>query len=568
MSKSFNPEDIPDAFKAAMILYQQANPTTSTGQPTVVQGIMNALNPQQQQQDPQQQMGAQPQSMGDVVGQAENAVPTQQQNAQMAAAQQMQGAAQGMPPGAGQQQMQQPDAGIVGLPASNTQQFKEGGVIGFAVGGATGLSQEERDLLAIKQGGRNALETLKSLAAAGYDMTTLLPRGVMGAAETAITRPLRAVGVPIPYLPESAYGGDRSSMTPMMDMLRRRREQEETPDHAMMSQALSGSGPTAKEDEKLPEVPQGDDSMAKLLAAIGVSGGGGGGMPDIDALTAQAEKTRDRLVQRPDTSPLDAIERMVNKHYAERPDIEGDALRGTEEDYVKEKEGRGMNAFLTRAAMMGERGSSGLLAAHFAIKKQVAEADDLYRKEVTLQRLAQQAIKDRNLGDLVEIKKALQEINDAQAKMRSEGGINLLGGLLTSDTNSRNRAAAAANARMNASSRLMAATLRGKTPTGMGIGDIEKLNNMVQGAFKNPNSPVFREYMGRFKNGAQVLTDLDKGTRTADHPEIAPLIAKAMNAYRNDIIQSSKHAGQQQVTSIGDYLSRADEEDADDTIEE
>jgi hypothetical protein len=356
-------------------------------------------------------------------------------------------------------------------------------------------------------------------------------------------------------------------MTPMMDMLRRRREKEETPDHAMMSQALSESGLTAKEDEKLPER---DDSMAKLLAAIGVGGGGGGGgrPTSQEDLITQAKRARDALVPRADTSPLDAIEKMVNKHYAERPDIEGDALRRTEEAYAKEKEGRGMEAFLTRAAMMGERGSSGLLAAHFAIKKRVAEADDLNRKEVTLQRLAQQAVKDRNLGDLVEIKKALQEINAKQAELQGRTGMDAFGNVAQMDIRRQDRESAAANAGLSARSRIAAAALRGKTPTGMGIGDIEKLDNMVQGAFKNPNSPVFQEYVGRLENGKQLLIDLSNGNKKMTDPDVASKLPTAMNMYRNDIIESSKHRGTQPVTSIGDYLSRADEEDADDTTEE
>jgi len=544
MSNSFNPEAVPDALKAAMILYQQANPTTSTGQPTVVQGIMNALNPQQQQQ--QQQQAAQPPSMGDVVGQAENAVPTQQQNAQMAAAQQMQGAAQGMPPGMEQQQMQQPDAGIVGLPASNTQQYKEGGVIGFAVGGMPEEATSE----------------------AG-DFFSGIAGSIKDAHDRKVNEGLlrQQIVKATPSIFQALTPTERAARAAQVKELQAQLAKL-TGDVATPTAATETKKPP---DAPFPEVPPQNNDYAKLLAALGVSGGGGGsngGTPDIDALTAQAEKTRDRLVQRPDTSPLEAIERMVNKHYAERPDIEGDALRRTEEDYAKEKEGRGMEAFLTRAAMMGRKGSSGLLDAHFEIKKRVAEADELNRKEVTLQRLAQQAVKDRNLGDLVGIKKALQEVNDAQAKMRSEGGINLLGGLLTSDTNSRNRAADAANASLSARAKTMAAMLRGKPSTAMGMGDIEKLNNMVQGAFKNPNSPVFQEYIGKLPNGKQLLIDLSKGNKKITDSDVAPKIALVMNMYRNDIIESSKHRGTQPVTFIGDYLNRADEEDADDTTEE
>jgi len=564
MSDSFNPEAVPDALKAAMILYQQANPTTSTGQPTVVQGIMNALNPQQQQQQ-QAQMGAQPQNMGDVVGQAENAVPTQQQNAQMAAAQQMQGAAQGMPPGMEQQQMQQPDAGIVGLPASNTQQFKEGGVIGFAVGGGVPtLSQEEKDMLLLKQGGRNALETIKSLAAAGYDMSTLLPRGVMGAAETAITRPLRAVGVPIPYLPESAYGGDRSSMTPMMDMLRRRREKEETPDHAMMSQALSESGLTAKKEEKLPEIPQGDDSMARLLAAIGGGGGGGGGRPASQGdLIEQAKRARDALVPRTDTSPLDRLEAMINRHYAERPDIEGDTLRGIEEARAEDLRGQGMREFLERAASMGQYGSSGLLRAASGIASRRKESDALFRKDVMLQRLAQQAIKDGKMDVYKDILGKRQELNAKQAELDGRTGMDAFGNVAQMDINRLNREAAAANAGISARSRLAAAMLRGKTQTGMGLTDLKTLKEMVKSDFRDLNGEVARQYLP-----AQLILDLSSGDKKATDPDVAPLIIRGMNKYEQRLLGQTKFGAGQQVTSYSDYARNASEEDADDTTEE
>jgi hypothetical protein len=518
MSNPFHPEAFPPALKAAMILYQQAKPTTSEGNPTVVQSIMNALNPQQQQQAPQQ--AAQPPSMGDVVTQAENAVPTQQQNAQMAAAQQMQGAAEGMPPGADQQQMQQPDAGIAGLPASNTAQFKEGGVIGFERGGATAkvipkVGEEEENK---------------------FDPWN--PRH---------SAPLT----------NSAGGPHRGNVVPVI----------------APKAVPSNAAKTPPDNRVFQEISRPENDYAKIMAMIsgmgGGGGGGGGGMPDMDKITAQTEKIRDRLVQRPDTSPLDAIERMVNQHYAERPDIEGDALRNTEEAYAKEKEGRGMEAFLTRAAMMGQRGSSGLLDAHFAIKKQVAEAEDLHRKEVMLQRLAQQAVRDKNFGDLVGIKKSLQDINDAQAKLRAEGGIHLLGGILTSDTHRRDRDAAAANAGLSARARMMAAITKGsKPPEAMTIAEAKIVNDLVQSTFKNLNNPTAKKYILALPNGAQILTDVANG-RPLDHPDIAPKLALAMNAFKKDFISQTNKAGKQPVTFIGDYLSSMGGDDAgDDTTEE
>ena len=106
-----------------------------------------------------------------------------------------------------------------GLPA---QGFAPGGIIAFDDGGRVeryqdrGLvrTQEEKDREAL-------LRSLRLFGLAGKDVLTAPVRGVAGAFESVVTRPLRAAGVSIPYLPESFYGGDRGSLTPYMDALRR-----------------------------------------------------------------------------------------------------------------------------------------------------------------------------------------------------------------------------------------------------------------------------------------------------------------------------------------------------------
>jgi hypothetical protein len=105
------------------------------------------------------------------------------------------------------------------LPA---QGFAPGGIVAFEDGGKVeryqnqGLvkTQEEKDREAL-------LDSLRRFGLAGKDVLSAPVRGVAGAFESAVTRPLRAAGLPIPYLPESFYGGDRSSLTPFMDALRR-----------------------------------------------------------------------------------------------------------------------------------------------------------------------------------------------------------------------------------------------------------------------------------------------------------------------------------------------------------
>jgi hypothetical protein len=110
------------------------------------------------------------------------------------------------------------------LPAPNMQKMADGGIIAFAGGGDTDgvahfdsgdlVKQEERDR-------EDFLYGLRRTGAAAKDVFSMPVRGVAGAAESIITRPLRAAGVPIPYLPDDFYGGDRTSPTPYMDAIRR-----------------------------------------------------------------------------------------------------------------------------------------------------------------------------------------------------------------------------------------------------------------------------------------------------------------------------------------------------------
>ena len=134
----------------------------------------------------------------------------QQKLLQSAGAPQMpaQAAPQQQPP------QQPPAAGLAGLAAPNIQGMAGGGIVAFGDGGSTDKEKEqrERDRAAVTN-------TIEQLIAAGKDVLTAPGRGIAGAAESVITRPLRAAGVPLPYLPESFYGGDRESLTPYADKL-------------------------------------------------------------------------------------------------------------------------------------------------------------------------------------------------------------------------------------------------------------------------------------------------------------------------------------------------------------
>lgn len=137
-----------------------------------------------------------------------------------------------------------PEAGVAALPTSlPTQGYVGGGIVAFEDGGkveryqnqglvGSSIYDPERDplLRKLRESTPNdpqsvadraaMMDTLRRLGYAGMDIATLPGRGIAGAFETGVTRPLRALGIPVPYLPESFYGGDRSSMTPYYDRLR------------------------------------------------------------------------------------------------------------------------------------------------------------------------------------------------------------------------------------------------------------------------------------------------------------------------------------------------------------
>ena len=98
-----------------------------------------------------------------------------------------------------------------------------GGIVAFADRGAVDVEaiQREKDRAALSQAYEDFKRGAKKTGAAAMDIGTLPFRAIAGAGESVITRPLRALGVDIPYLPESYYGGDASSMTPYMDKIRR-----------------------------------------------------------------------------------------------------------------------------------------------------------------------------------------------------------------------------------------------------------------------------------------------------------------------------------------------------------
>lgn len=124
------------------------------------------------------------------------------------------------------ERMQNMLMGIAQNPAPNVTNMAGGGIVAFA--GPDGsvvkdkkqtLDDKEQREKEQRERDREAMFAYRKLKAAGMDVLTLPGRGIAGAFEYGVTRPLRALGVDLPYLPEDFYGGDRSSMTPYMDRL-------------------------------------------------------------------------------------------------------------------------------------------------------------------------------------------------------------------------------------------------------------------------------------------------------------------------------------------------------------
>jgi hypothetical protein len=130
------------------------------------------------------------------------------------------------------------EGGIMRLAAGGTVAFKQGGE--SEEDGQTSKDREDFKLGA------------KKLGSAAADIFTLPVRGVMGAANTGI-RGVRALGLNMPYIPEEAFGGSSSSLTPYYDRYVRANEPKpEAPKPAVvapaaiqgltMEEMLAGSG--------------------------------------------------------------------------------------------------------------------------------------------------------------------------------------------------------------------------------------------------------------------------------------------------------------------------------------
>lgn len=198
-----NEKDAATAQSAMQQLKQMSGPTGQM--PTVMQSL---------QQQAQQKMQAQ-------------AMQAQRQQ------QGLQALAQQAPPGAVPANTPQPEAqpeaqGLDQLPAEFG--MAGGGLVAFA--GGDEVADEEKDPDAQAKADRAALASLwesikgqsENAGRAIADVATMVPRGLAGAYDTAVVRPMRAAGVNAAYMSPklTPEGASTESMTPFTDVARAR----------------------------------------------------------------------------------------------------------------------------------------------------------------------------------------------------------------------------------------------------------------------------------------------------------------------------------------------------------
>ncbi len=264
------------------------------------------------------------------------AIPLIQEKTQLQKQFQQQQAMQQQPPQSSiaeqvmqEAQMAQAAPGVEGLPSNLPQEYAGGGVVALAGGGDPEDVQAEMDRA-------EAAEYIRKLKAAGMDVLSLPGRAVAGAAEYGITRPLRALGVPIPYLPKEFYGGDPRSMTPYSDALRRKEEESQPP---VMFPTDDRAAASAVQSALADVGGIGAGQGAGKPAGIAGLGAAPMKMPAVSGETRAASTKRifDEYAAKAKAEE-DAAKTQIE---AERAKITGKAFEGLEKQLQKEEQERG-----------------------------------------------------------------------------------------------------------------------------------------------------------------------------------------------------------------------------------
>lgn len=155
-----------------------------------------------------------------------------------------------------------------------------------------------------------------------------------------------------------------------------------------------------------------------------------------------------------------------------------------------------------------------------------------------------------NAKAAVEAEERIRKADIAIAKAKGDLAAHLFTGQANIyGTQERAQTAAADRAsreRMNANRD--AASARGvKPPPGMGIGDVQKLNEMVSNEFRTLGNDA-RRIIGRMPNGVQLLRDIDNKNidlkSEKGRARVAPIMAQAMNVYKQELLGQTKFGAQ------------------------
>ena len=120
--------------------------------------------------------------------------------------------------------------GLGAVVPDSAMAMADGGIVGYAEGGSL-EEQRQRDREGIARFGSYVWDKMKRAGAATADVVTLPVRGLAGAYDSAVVRPMRAAGLDAGYLSPHLVpeGADVDSMTPFYDQ--RYRQDEPTQDY-------------------------------------------------------------------------------------------------------------------------------------------------------------------------------------------------------------------------------------------------------------------------------------------------------------------------------------------------
>jgi hypothetical protein len=211
--------------------------------------------------------------------------------------------------------------------------FAQGGIIGFNEGGETRSAaldeQRARDRERLAELGRLVGTGADRAGRAIADVATLPVRGVVGAYDTAVVRPLRAAGLDAAYLSPRLVpeGADVSSMTPFYDMVRTpRRQSEPVPEPAPVPATAAETGLAAVVAEPVTSEPERTTPADRMSLGLGASTSTGGREAGLAAVPSL------NLSRLPGMNDMDALLQQIKDQAREASGADKEALEAEATD--------------------------------------------------------------------------------------------------------------------------------------------------------------------------------------------------------------------------------------------